>query len=146
MNDAERLQVTAKNTISQSHPKKIKEKKRTLCITHIPKYPLQALELASVDIEDRLLRLVRLVVLPPRFSFLSLVATCFAGHPLYMAPASATSPEVSRECSHSVLPSSMDAPDNSRDPFRIAHLHKPKKEDKQGHDQYFLIQTKRERM
>lgn len=48
--------------------------------------------------------------------------TGLAGHPRYTTPASATSPDVSNECSNSILLPSMDAPDKSLDPNRIADL------------------------
>ena len=53
-----------------------------------------------------------------------------AGHPAYAHPDSAISPEGRRVCSHSKLLSSIEAPDRSRDPFRIAHLNK--------RDQYYV--------
>ena len=49
-------------------------------------------------------------------------SNCFAGHPEYTAPESATSPEVSKVCSHNMLLSSIEAPDSRREPVRIAHL------------------------
>ena len=47
-----------------------------------------------------------------------------AGHPTYSSPASAISPDANRVCSSSMLPSSIDAPESSREPERRAHLHK----------------------
>lgn len=47
-----------------------------------------------------------------------------AGHPTYTSPASAISPEASRVCSRSMLFSSIDAPESSREPERRAHLHR----------------------
>lgn len=46
-----------------------------------------------------------------------------AGHPTYVSPASAISPEANRVCSSSILLSSIDAPESSREPERRAHLH-----------------------
>ncbi len=45
-----------------------------------------------------------------------------AGHPTYTPPASATSPDVKRVCSQSMLLSSIDAPDSKREPDRKAQL------------------------
>jgi hypothetical protein len=49
-------------------------------------------------------------------------ATYLAGHPAYTRAASATSPEVRSVCSQSMLLSSMEAPESSREPERRAHL------------------------
>lgn len=48
--------------------------------------------------------------------------SCFAGHPEYTVPESATSPEASSVCSHNILLSSMEAPESSREPGRMAQL------------------------
>ena len=48
--------------------------------------------------------------------------SCFPGQPTYAAPASATSPEVKRVCSQSMLLSSIEAPERSLEPDRIAEL------------------------
>jgi hypothetical protein len=56
----------------------------------------------------------------PRF-FAVVFSNRFAGHPAYATPESATSPEVKRVCSQSILLSSMEAPESNLDPDRMAH-------------------------
>jgi hypothetical protein len=51
-----------------------------------------------------------------------LIFGCFAGHPTKTMPESATSPEVSSVCSHSILLSSIDAPESNLDPERRSQL------------------------
>ena len=54
-------------------------------------------------------------------AFAGLFPNLLAGHPTYVTPESATSPEVKRVCSQSILLSSIDAPESNLDSDRIAH-------------------------